>query len=228
MKTHEFLWRMATIVIAVMMTGCEKQDAVSNIETSSKDEILSAINELSDKIHCRRSQRTDWFAYSNICCAVRQLADANKRRVYSIDYTNKVSKLLPRAVDVRAEDSVENWRIAMENYVYLVRWGAVLSNENLSMDLGMWDFLLCPISLIRQEINSHKQWLFSKKLDSRHVEKNYHVRMLGDLLYCCKREIELFWYPEAKRKLTPEQLQQVRQKVKKALGELPPEMAKDE
>ena len=95
-------------------------------------------------------------------------------------------------------------------------------------DVGAWDFLLGPIILIRRELDLHKQWLVSKGTDLRRVEKNYHVRMLGDLLEKCQREIITCWYEEAKRSLSAHQLEIVRQKVKDAFGMLPPEMVKDE
>jgi len=228
MKTHDVFRKLPLMIIAVMMAGCGKQDVVLDIDTSSKNEITSAINELPDRLYSCRSRETDWFVYSNICCAVRQVADADARKSYSLDYTGKVMSMAPKPPCIRNDDSVKKWRIAMENYVCLVRWGGVLLSENLPMNVDMWDFLLAPIILIRMEISSHKQWLISRKLDSWHVEKDYHVRMLGDLLTSCQREVNDFWYPEAKRKLDPGQLQQVRQKVLDVFGVLPPEMVEDE
>lgn len=89
---------------------------------------------------------------------IGEMANLSERPI-TASYTNQVAKLLPKTVDVRSDDSVEKLRDEMENYVSFVRWGAVLINENMSIDLAGWNFLLTPIVLIRQEIRSHKQWL---------------------------------------------------------------------
>ena len=48
------------------------------------------------------------------------------------------------------------------------------------------------------------------------------------ILLHCRREISVCWYEGAKNKMSAEQLQSVRRKIKGALGELPPEIAKDD
>ena len=62
----------------------------------------------------------------------------------------------------------------------------------------------------------------------RSLQKDGRIGEMTNLFYRCTYEINHIWYPEAKRKLAPEQLRQVRQKVRGVLDRLPPEMAKDE
>ena len=207
--------------------GCEKGEVVLSDDTPPKSGLQAAIDELPKKLDCRRWREVDRFAYSNICCAVRLIDDREKRLHYTIAYTNKVSTLMPAIVGVRTEEQLEAWRVRTENYVDLVRWGYALLDENAPKDVGEWDFLLGPIILMRREIELHKKWLVSKGTDSRRVEKNYHVRMLEDLLEKCQREIITCWYEGAKHSLSSHQLEIVRQKVREAFGELPSEMGKD-
>lgn len=227
MNIPNVFWGITFIVLVNVLAGCENKDVVLPETASSQSKIEAAIDELPQRLSCRRWRETDWFAYSNICCAVRQIGDNGKRAHYSVVYTNKVLGLMPTLVSARAPEQLESWRIKIENYIDMVRWGFVLLNENLPVDVGTWDFLLSPPVLIRQEIDLHKKWLSSQNVDLRHVEKNYHVRMLRDLLYNCQREISVCWYEGAKHKMSAEQLQSVRRKIKEALGELPPEIAKD-
>jgi len=227
-KILQLFWWITSILLVNVLTGCEKRDAVLPVLTSSQSEIEAAIDELPQRLNCRRWRETDGFVYSNICCAVRQIDDKSKRVHYSVVYTNKVLGLMPSLVSARTSEQLDIWRIKIENYVDMVRWGFALLNENLPMDVNMWDYLLAPLVLIRQEIKLHKNWLTSQGTDLKHVEKNYHVRMLRDLLYNCQREISVCWYEGAKHKMSAEQLRSVRWKIKKALGELPPEMAKDD
>jgi hypothetical protein len=228
MKLQSMTFVAISIIGFFIFAGCEKQGYASYEDVPSKDEILQRIDELPMRLHSRQWREVDRFAYSNICCAVRQFTNESRRICYSIAYTNKVLSLIPEPIVIRSNDSIRNWRVIIETYVDLVKWGFVLLNENMPMDPDMWDFLLHPIILIRQEIDSHKRWLTAMNLDSRHVEKNEHIRELRDLVYSCQREIDLCWYREAKCKMSPEQLKEVRCNVKAALGELPPEMAKDE
>ena len=197
---------------------------------SQGDSILSSMEQIPAMIHLRRWREADRFVYSNICCSIRAVADKERRAFYTRAYTNLVSQLTPRSVvgSNLSASALDDWRIVMENYCDLVRWGAVLINENLDVNSETVEFPLRPIFLIRQEIEAHKRRLAGQNIDSRLFEKNYHVRMLDDLFYRCTYEINRIWYPEAKRKLAPEQLRQVRQKVRDVLDKLPPEMAKDE
>ena len=153
---------------------------------SQGDSILSSMEQIPAMIHLRRWREADRFVYSNICCSIRAVADKERRAFYTRAYTNLVSQLTPRSVvgSNLSASALDDWRIVMENYCDLVRWGAVLINENLDVNSETVEFPLRPINRI--------------------------------------------WYPEAKRKLAPEQLRQVRQKVRDVLDKLPPEMAKDE
>ena len=218
------------IVIAQCLLSLVGRGKKEERITNQGDPILSSIERIPEMIHSRRWREADRFVYSNICCSIRGIANKEQRVVYTRSYTNLVARIAPvRVAETNtAATALNDWRIAMENYCDFVRWGTVLMSENLDMNPEAWDFLLLPIFLLRQEIQAHQKRLFDQNVDSRHVEKNAHIQMLDGLLYRCTYEIKRIWYPEAKRKLAPEQLQQVRQKVKKALGELPPEMAKDE
>lgn len=191
---------------------------------SSKRGILAAIDELPKRISCRRWRETNGFAYSNICCVVRQMDDIDDRIRYTSAYTNKIVEIMPIVVTVRTPESLEAWRISVENYVDLVRWGFALMSENMPMDVNMWDFLLGPMALIRREIDAHKRWLISQGMDSRRIEKAYHVRMLEDLVDNCRREIGTCWYEVAKKRMSAQQLKNVRQRIVAAFGDLPQEI----
>lgn len=218
---------VATECVLLYSTGYGKEPVPI---MNQVDPILSSMEQIPAMIHLRRWRAVDRFVYSNICCSIRAVSDKERRAFYTRAYTNLVSRSSPRSVagsNMSASD-LEDWRIVMENYCDLVRWGAVLINENLDVNPDTVEFPLRPIFLIRQEIDAHKRRLAAQNVDSRLYEKNYHVRMLDDLLYRCTYEINRIWYPEAKRKLAPEQLRQVRQKVRDVLDKLPPEMAKDD
>lgn len=228
MKTPNTLCAMISAFLAIILVGCEKRDDVVPEAVSPSCGILSAIDELPKRLGSRKWRETGRFAYSNICCAVRKIDDKDERIRYSVAYTNKVLGIMPTPVDVRTSERLEEWRINVENYIDLVRWGYALLNDNMPTDVGIWDFLLGPAFLIRQEIDFHKTWLISQGKDKRRVEKDYYVRMLGDLIYNYQREISVCWYPSAKRRMSASQLAEVRSKIKAALGTLPPEMEKDE
>lgn len=215
------------MVFVCILVGCGKDEIAVSGDASPKCEIQAAIDELPQRLNCRQWQETEWFVYSNICCAVRQIDDRGTRMRYSTAYTNKVWGIMSAAASGRDSEALENWRINLENYIAMVRWGFVLLNENGKMEVNTWDFLLGPLILIRKEIDSHKEWLRRAGKDSRHVEKNYHVRMLGDLLDNCQREISSCWYGEAKRKMSAWQLVDIRQKIKNGLGKLPPGIEND-
>ena len=207
-----------------VLTGCEKRESVLPDDRSSRCGIQTVIDELPQRIGCRRWREAGRFAYSNICCAVRQMDDIDNRIRCTIAYTNKIVEIMPVVATVRTPESLETWRISVENYVDLVRWGFALMNENLPMDVDMWDFLLRPVTLIRQEIDAHKKWLISKGMDLRRVEKSYHVRMLKDLMDNCDREIGACWYEWAKSRMSARQLENVRQGIAVAFGKLPKEI----
>lgn len=215
---------LISIFLIHVVTGCEKRESVLSNCMSPKCEILEAIDELPQRISCRRWRETGRFAYSNICCVVRQMGDIESRIRYTTAYTNKIVEIMPAAVTVRTPESLEAWRTSVENYVDLVRWGFALMNENMPMDVDMWDFLLGPVALIRQEIDAHKRWLTSQGVDLRHVEKAYHVRMLEDLVDNCRREICACWYEGAKSQMSAQQLENVRQRIVVAFGYLPQEI----
>ena len=206
------------VVLVCILVGCGKEEIAVSGDASPKCEIQAAIDELPQRLNCRRWRETEWFVYSNICCAVRQIDDRGTRMRYSTAYTNKVWGIMSAAASGRDSEALENWRINLENYIAMVRWGFVLLYENAPPDVSTWDFLLSPIALI----DSHKKWLAPQVPDFRYFA---HVRMLGSLLDDCKREIDTYWYEGARHRMPEEQFDILRKKVRDAFGESPSEMA---
>ena len=238
MNTFKVLLAVIYFALSCFMAGCGRKEAVSpgdslpksdlpKSDSSVKCDIQAAIEEIPKRLDCRQWRETDWFVYSNICCAVRQIDDKEKRSFYSIAYTNEVLKLMPTSVSIRTDDQLDKWRVRIENYVALVRWGGGLLDENAPLDVSTWDFLLGPPVLIRREIDAHKKALMSKDNDLARVERDYHVRMLKDLMDNCQREIVVCWYEGAKRKMSARQLEDIRRKIKGAFGKLPSEIEKE-
>ena len=100
-------------------------------------------------------------------------------------------------------------------------------DESFPSEPRMWDFLLRPVLLMRREMEGHMRRLVDGSGNSRNVESEY-VRKLNDHIDTCRYYVKAVWYREARSKMTPSQMEEVRGKVRRAFGTLPPEMAKDE
>ena len=122
MNTFKVLFAVIYFPLSCFMAGCGRKESVSpgdslpkrdlpKSDSSVKCDIQAAIGEIPKRLDCRQWRETDWFVYSNICCAVRQIDDKEKRSYYSIAYTKEVLKLMPTSVSIRTDDQLDKWRV---------------------------------------------------------------------------------------------------------------------
>lgn len=219
------VFAITSVIFAYMLAGCGNESAISR---DHPDRIIMAIDELPQMLACNTWEGADGFVYSNICHAIR-VADEKKKSFYIVAYTNKVSQLeagFARSGFLDSND-LRKRLVMLENYRVFVQWGFALMDETFPAEPCTWDFLLRPVLLMRREIEGRSRSL-QKECNNSEREESAYIRKLNDHIDICRYYVKSVWYQEARSKMNPLQLKMVREKVRGAFGELPPEMAKDE
>lgn len=208
--------------------GTPHSKSLGGTKAESEEAILLTIKEIPKILNNPSRTRTALLLNSNICDNVRLITSSGARRKYVDMYTNVVAKLdFPVDVDLGDKTAARTVWINLENYSVLVDRGASMLCECETMNPEVWDFLLTPPTRYRHALDLRTRRLMAASITARRFRTDALFNELRDGLSLWARMIDACWYPAAKRKMSPGQLAVVRQKVKNALGELPPGMAKE-
>ncbi len=212
---------MAATIVGTFI-GCDRRQEVA-VEARSVacEKILVSINELPRRFRCNKWRDSEGFVYSNICHEVRALLNAREKVICINAYTNMISSL---AQELETDENGLDLRqrlVMVENYRAFVHWGFALMDENYPASPCLWDFLLRPICWMHDETRRVGETLTANVTSTQLVERREYLRKMNDYIAESEFYINAVWYPEAKRKMRPEQLVRVRAKVAAALGKLP-------
>ena len=223
------------ICAILLLIGCERMESkphvrpVANVQGNIECKIGQAMKKVPEWLNCCHIWEARWLVTSNISENVRKIADPAIRRRYVSSYTNLVFNL-DFPVDAALEDKLasRNVWINLNAYYELIECGFSMMCEMEAMNPEMWNFLLESPIRYKKALVMRRRRLESAGVPATRFRADALFNELSDGLQNCSRIIESGWYPSARRRMSPVQRAVVRQKVKDALGELPPEMAKDD
>ena len=144
-------------------------------------------------------------------------------------YTNLVYNL-DFPLDAALEDKLasRNIWVNLNAYYELIECGFSMLCEMEPVNPEMWNFFLESPIRYKKALAMRIRRLESAGVPATRFRADTLFNELSDGLQNCSRIIESSWYPSARRRMSSAQRAIVLQKVKNALGELPPEMAKDD
>ncbi len=226
---------MATGLLVLLLHGCERQQqepqtiANASEDIQLEDEVRQSMKSLSDWLNCPRRWEAGQLVISNICAKVRKIGDPIARRRCVSSYTNIVRNLeFTIDAPLGAKDLSRVIGINLASYYELIECGFSMLCENDSMKPDMWDFFLESPRKYKTALTIRTDHLETAGMPANRFRSDALYNELKDGLQNCSRIIESGWYPSAKRRMTPQQLIEVRAKIKATLGYLPPGIEKDE
>ena len=215
-------------IILVGLLGCaEKASREGNYSPNQETaQVRASIDKIPNVVKCRKT-RTVWLEASDLCAAIQGMSNRIARIACISHFTNTLARVsvdtgLKNTNDRRVIDAQED---ELANYWSFANWGFNLVNSENPDDLTAWDMSIKALSFYKETI---------KAIDDKESEGNtlcrttlWHKKNMTITLGGWIRCIEL-QYSSRRHVMSPAQRATVLQKVKKALGELPPEMAKDD
>ena len=215
-------------VILVGLLGCA--ESVDREATNSSDQeiaqICASIDKIPNTVKCRRTRKV-WLEASDMCSSIRGITNRIARITCINYFTNILASVnidtsLKNTSDRRVLDTQED---ELANYWAFANWGFNLVNLEYPDDTTAWDILIKALGFYKEAIADIAEKESSNMSLCRITlwhKKNMTIT-LGGWMRCLDLQ-----YSSRRHLMSPAQRAEVRQKVKKALGELPPEMAKDE
>ncbi len=213
-----------------LLPGCASKDcgACKQKEVCERD-IRQTLERLPNLLNCTQQWDAGLIVTSNIFENVRKLDDPCERRFYVSSYTSAILSL-DFPIDVALDDKVASRRVAinLSSYYELVECGFSMLCELDSMNPDAWDFLLESPRKYKKALSMRITRLEAAGVSAVRFRTDALYNELRDGVQNCSCIIGKGWYPSAKRRMSSSQLKMIREKIKIALGDLPPEIEKDE
>lgn len=164
-----------------------------------------------------------------LCCEIRKETDAVDRLRLVAFYTNAIQKL---SVDIASdhlddEKGINDIDVRLRNSWHFVEWGTAALFDTEPDSLAGWTFLISAAGRYRDVLE-----MIEKKLSQRSLAARQRMR-----LDAFRRHISIMYeskvwgigktYWSLHDKIPPRQCEEIRKIVKRRLGVLPSEMAKD-
>ena len=231
-KKREMLLRNICLALGRCPRGCSPSDkgTVCGDTDAAVSAEIARINAAIDKIPLmmkERKTREVWLSASDLCSSIKAISNVNMR-VASIDrFTNTLAGI---TVDTGLNDTPDRRMIGAQedelaNYWAFAEMGFGLLISEHPSDPSAWDLPIKALKLYKKTIQAieenEKRGLLANRTTAWH-KKNIGIAFDG-WLRCFA-----IHYSSQRHLMSSAQLAEVRRKVKTALGELPPEMAKDE
>lgn len=226
------LWPCALL----LLNGCERREVrseedggVFRQEESWERDIRQTLERLPNLLNCTQQWDAGLIVISNVCENIRRIDDQGERRSYVSSYTNAVLSL-DFPIDVPLDDKAASRRMAinLSSYYELVECGFSMLCELDSMSPVAWDFLLESPRKYKKALSMRIARLEAAGVSAVRFRTDALYNELRDGVQNCSSIIGKGWYPSSKRRMAPSQLKVVREKIRGAFGELPPEIEKDE
>ena len=219
----------------LLLIGCERMGSQShvrsdeNVQGNIECQIVQAMEKVPDWLNCCHIWEARWLVTSNISENVRKIADPAIRRRYVSSYTNLVFNL-DFPLDAALEDKLasRNVWVNLNAFYELIECGFSMLCEMEPMNPEMWNFFLESPIRYKKALVMRMQRLESAGVPSARFRADALFNELSDGLQNCSRIIESGWYPSARRRMAPSQLEAVREKVGGAFGNLPHAIEKDD
>ena len=219
------LLRMPLMVL--LMLGCsERKDVQEHHVDDGMAQILGKIDKMQIMVKSRRTQKIRDVAF-DLCTAIQAVTNSGKR-VECIDhFTNMLARI---AVDTNFKNTakrsvLESQEDELANYWAFAHWGFSLASQEWPNDTEVWGMPIKALEYYKNAISTIDKSTVDDKAVKRTVswhKKNMEISFNGwmrclDLLYSSRKHL-----------LSDLQRREIRQKVKRALDGLPPEMAKED
>lgn len=224
-----------TSVVAIMLAiGCGKDGnqikCEKDMESVPPKEVSFRIavealtgNLLGNENVVRRS------AY-RLCCDIREEPDLNFRMRLIAIYTN----VIPDAIGGISHDWFKDDKglnkvdVRLRNSWHLIEWGTAALFDLEPGSAKGWNYLIAGVSQWRDALTT-----IDKSMHQEEVKPLWYNRLQAFKRHLASMYESKFWglgktYWSLRRKMTQQQRQEIRERTKGVLGELPSEMMKDE
>ena len=215
-----------------LCVGCGRNDRGRNDEGQSTTHVEISFRNKLERLVASLDGKENSFRQSayGLCCDIRNEAELTVRRRLLTAYTNAVNNL---SVDISLDSLDDEKRlnvidVRLRNSWHLSEWGTAALFDFEPANSEGWNFLIAGAlrwrnALTMIDTKTHQdsikaQWRKRLYAFKRHLSSMYESKVWG--------LGKTYW--SLRHKMTPGQRQEVRKNVMEALGELPPEMAKDD
>ena len=226
-----FLFGALFVEIAFMVgcerngqTGFEEGGGFIPEETSFRHKAEAMVERLDGKERDFRQS-----AYG-LCCDIRKESDLEVRKRLIAIYTNIIQNVTVAISpdSLKDEEGLKVIDIRLRNSWHLVEWSTATLFDLDPSSLEGWNSLILGVIRWRDTMAMIDRWMLQND-----IKKQWRNRLIAFKRHLSSMYESKVWelgktYWSLRHKMTPQQRHEVRKMVKAALGELPPEMAKDE
>ena len=220
-----YLLRMPLMVL--LLLGCSER---KNVEEHHADDGVAQIHGKIDKmqimVKSRNTQKIRDVAF-DLCTAIQAVTNSGKR-VECIDhFTNVLTRIVVDTSFKGTADRslLESQEDELANYWAFAHWGFSLASQEWPNDTEVWSMPIKALEYYKNAISTIDKSTVDNKVVKRMLswhKKNMEISFNGwmrcmDLLYSSRKHL-----------LSDLQRWEIRQKVRRALDDLPPEMAKED
>ena len=225
--------RWTSLAAITLVIGCGKNDSQIKCDRGmeSVPEDVSfryAVEALTENL----SRNENGFRQSayRLCCDIRKESDMDVRRRLIAIYTNAIPRVLGCISRdcFKGEEGLNKVDVRLRNSWHLTEWGTAALFDLEPGSPGGWDYLIAGVSQWRDALA-----MIDKSMLEEDIKSQWRNRLQAFKRHLASMYESKFWglgktYWSLRRKMTQEQRQDIRKTTKRILGELPPEMAKDE
>lgn len=221
-----------SFVVLLLTVGCEKKPQTNFAEDSAPAQaeisFRHRIKTLSESLE--KNENSFRQSAYGLCCEIRDESEQDVRMRLIAVYTNAVQNI---AIDISPdcfndEEGLKRIDVRLRNSWSLTEWCTAALFDLEPANPNGWRFLIAGVLRWRNALA-----MIDAKIQQGVLKPKWRNRLLA-----FKRHLDImheskFWglgktYWSLREKMTPQQRQEVRQRIKEAFRKLPPEMAKDE